>query len=258
MAKIDQRHIALGIAKRISGADDRGQEIEQTLERLKEERIATANHEVQRILENARQQAAQLLAQAENTAQAILQEADAQRDATHQQAYDAGEAAGFEKGLADGHRQAREETCQLLDSARTLLQGAYQAQNTVLNGFNTQACRILQAVGQRVLGDELTTRPEQLAALVQHAIDGLDSTGQVRVVMNRDALRDLRTHGPEVLSALERLERLILEGDPLLDRQEILAISDEGSFDLSPQTQVTRCVEALAPALSLEVPNSDV
>ncbi|MBK8189147.1 MAG: hypothetical protein IPK79_01705 [Vampirovibrionales bacterium] len=255
MAKIDQRQIAIGAAKQIAGADDRGREIEQTLERVTEERILQAEREAQLVVQKARQQAADLIAKAHETAQGIQQDAESRRDATLQQAHDDGEKAGFQKGLSEGLQQAEEQTCELLHSAQTLMTGAYHAQKTVLEGFIPQAALILEAVGKRVVGDALSARPEQLVALIQQAIHELDVSGRVRVVMNRDTLRELRGHGEAVIQSLEGLNRLTLEGDPMLAREEIYALNEEGGFDISPQNQVQRYIEAITPTLSL--PESD-
>lgn len=246
------KNVKVGEALEISGAHDRNEHIERTLERLKKDRLKQAERERQQILTRANEEAAELLEAAKQQAETLIQEAEAKREEVLNQGYQEGETAGYQKGYTDGHQQAQEETVLLLESARTMLEGAYEAQHRVLRGFSQNAADLAAYITQKVLHRELHETPEGILNMVEEAVDALNLTGRIKIVLSVDALRFLKDYSRETASALETLNRFELEADPLLDLHEIYVLSEEGNFILTPQKQAD---ELLAPLEShLEFP----
>ena len=148
--RITHQAVSVGEAFQLSGATDRQQQIELTLDRLKADRIRQAEIESQQILDAAYKESSDLLAaakeRAERTAQTILQEAETQRDDVLQKGYEDGEKHGYETGYQHGLRQAEDETVALLENAQIVLDIAYTAQNKVLSGFEDQAAELIQHI----------------------------------------------------------------------------------------------------------------
>ncbi len=245
------KNVKIGEALEISGAHDRNEHIERTLDRLKKDRLKQADRECQQLLARAGEEAAELVGMAKQKAEAIIQEAENKHEAVLNQGYQDGEAAGYKKGYEDGRQQAQEETVLLLESARTLLEGAYEAQHRVLKNFRHNAADLVAYITQKVLHRELHESPESILAMIEAAADALNLTGRIKVVVSVDTLRFLKEYSRETASALESLNRFDLEADPMLDLHEIYVLSEEGNFILTPQKQAEELLAPLEKHLEL-------
>ncbi len=251
LSKFSKQSIEVGSAFQLSGAHDRQQHIEQTLERLKKVRIKEAEVECQRLLDNARQEAQDIIQLAHQKAATIVQEGESQVEIVLKQAYEEGENAGFTKGKETGLQQAEVETFHLLTSAQLLLNGAYDAQQKILKGFKIDALELITHVTQKVLQQELAQQPEALLHIIDTAVENLHLSGKIKVLISTETLNILNEYSTETQEALGRLNRFQLEADPLLDGYEIFILAEEGNFVLSPENQAKTLIQPLAKHLEL-------
>ncbi len=251
MSKFNKQSIEVGEAFQLTGAHDRQQQIERTLERLKLERIKQAEIECQQMFDNARQEAHEIMQLARQKAETIIKEGETQVETVLKKGYTEGETAGFEKGHKVGLHQAEQETLHLLESAQLLLNGAYTAQEKILIGFKTQAMGLTTYITQKVLQRELSESPETLLTLFDAAIENLNLTGRIKVLVSIDTFKTLTEYNTTTQQALEKLSRYHLEADPLLDTHEIFVLADEGNFVLSPENQGQSLLKSVEKHLEL-------
>jgi flagellar assembly protein FliH len=251
LSRFTHHNIHIGETLELSGASDRQEQIERTLERLKKERIKQAELECQRIIDQARQEAGEIIQLARQKAQALVEEGENSRDEILRQGYQEGETAGYRKGYTDGHQQAEDETTHLLQSARTMMEGAYEARRKVLDGFRHQAGGLVSHIARKVLHKELAESPEIVVAMIERAVEALHLNGKIKIVIGAETLNLLRTYSETTAAALAKLKRFDLEIDPLLEINQVYVLSEEGNFILSPDAQMDQLLEPLEKHLEL-------
>ncbi len=259
-SKFAKQSVEMGEAFQLTGAHDRQEQIERTLERLKQERIKQAELECEQILDSARNEAHQVIELARQKAESIIQEGETQVEAVLKQGYTEGENAGFIKGHAAGLQQAEEETFQLLESAQLIMNSSYTAQEKILNEFKPQAIELIKHVTQKVLQRELNEPAEgseTLINIIDTAIENLHLSGQIKILVSVETLKTLTQYNEKTQEAVEKLSRYHLEADPLLDSHEIFVLSEEGNFVLSPEQQAQVLLKPIEKKLELPELNAE-
>ncbi|MBX2861837.1 MAG: hypothetical protein KTR14_11435 [Vampirovibrio sp.] len=252
--KIRGGTIQVGGSFQIQGDVEMKQQIENSLELMRQERMRAAEAQAEAYLAQVNEQAAQLLADAEEKANELVTDAENRRDQVLQEAYDAGESAGFQKGYDDGIAKAEAETVDLLTGTQEILDSAYQARQTVLKGFRKQAAGLIQAVAEKVLHDEVKA-PERLLDMVDQAVEALNLSGRVQVAVSAEALGNIRQYSRETDGALNRVSRYEFVADSKLRLDEIFVLNDLGTFDLSVASQAALLVDSMTKTLPVEAPD---
>jgi flagellar assembly protein FliH len=239
------------------GNDLRGQ-IEDSLEQIAKERLLDAEQKARAqmdvILEDARDKARDILEKANAQAKALLQTAQEQEQGIRDNAQESGFKAGFEEGYADATAQVEQETVQLLENARLLVETAYQAEKHVLRDFEAHALELVRHLAKKVLRRELADSPDALLAMVNQACEALYMSGKIRLVLHPQVLHEIRQFSERTAEALAALQRFELTTDPALAPQQIYIIGQDGSFELTPETQVDLLLDSLDGHLALPRP----
>lgn len=253
---LNRRQITVGECFQIKGDAEHLKELNDTVEAMVQRKIEQAELKAQNIVQDAvlqaQEKAADIAKTAQATAQSLVEEATAQKDMITQQAYQEGFDAGFQHGTKEATDKVTVETVTLLQSANTLLEGAFEAKQFVLKHFQDDAMALLRHVTQRVLGHEMKTSPDTVLGMIEQAVDSLHLSGRVRVVVGQEILDTLRQFNGETAQAVERIKRFELVGDPHLGLQEIHVLSNEGAFSVGPMSQADRLLTPLTDNLPLD------
>lgn len=261
-SRVFGQKVAVGEPLQLSNGEDLREQIEDSLEQIARERLLSAEKNAQRraqsIIEeaqaSARAAAQEILEKANAQAKALIQNAQEQEQEIRDTAQESGFKAGFQEGYTDATAQVEQETLQLLENARLVLEAAYQAEKRVLQDFELQALALLRHLARKILHRELSESPESLLQMVTRATESLYLSGKVRVVLNPQMLHEIRQFSENTASSLDALQRFEFVADPALDPQQIYIIGQESSFDLSLNTQIDVLTEALGEHLALPRP----
>lgn len=261
-SRVYGQKVALGEPLQLNtGADLLGQ-IENSLEVIAKERLLDAENKAkstaQSILDEAQARAQEILEKANAQAKSLIQTAQEQEASIRDTAQETGFKAGFEEGYADATAQVEQESLSMLDSARLLVEAAYQAEKRVLQEFEPRALQLLQHIAKKVLHQELSDSPETLLNMMSQAVESLYLSGKIRMVVHPEILQAIRQFSTETEKGLEQWQRFEFVPDAALDLQQIYIIGQDGSFELSPNAQLVQLLEPLAEHLELpRTVNSD-
>lgn len=245
------QQVNVGDSYQVSGDAEFKKHVETSLEKLTKQRLLEAENRAESILSQANHEAAAMLAEARAEIESMIREAHAETEAIRKEAYEEGYKDGFAAGEAEGTQKALNEAVAMIHGAETMVEAACQAERLVLKNFEKQALALVEQICKRVLAAELSQTPDMMLGLIERAIENLGMTGRVKVVMSAQALQDVQVYARENQEALESLKRLDISGDPLLDPGQVFVIGAEGSFDLSPASQVQELMAPLQKSLSL-------
>jgi flagellar biosynthesis/type III secretory pathway protein FliH len=183
------------------------------------------------IIANAHAEARTLLAKAHERAQAIEAETE----------------AGFEAGMTAGFEAAADETLELLSSAKLVTEAAYSLQHKLLQQAQPQAVVLMQHILTTLCQWQWQQAPAQWwASLWQQAIDALQLSGQVTVVVHPTHWQLLQGFHEKTQQGLAGLSRFVITTDAQLPTEACFLLSEEGlRFDVSHQQQLALLLEPL-------------
>ena len=258
--RVNRQSVQVGQTFAVEGAEDYREQIQKSIASQRDQAIRDLRNELNAFREQAKAEVAaqvqQLIEEAQAKALHLVEQAEAQRDQICEDAYNQGEQAGFAKGYDDGTARAEAETVELLQSARVVLHGAYQAKERILKRFEPDAIGLIQTLCRTILQKDLQETPEGLIEMTSRALEVLNLTGRVKVVVSQSTLKAIREYSSETQEALEELQRIEWIDDPQLGPTDIYVLSEEGHYILSPGTQLeTLCAplsKALKPVFSEE------
>ncbi len=103
----------------------------------------------------------------------------------------------------------------------------------------------MQYVLERVLRDELVTRPERLGQLIETALANIPLTGQARIVMHPETLKTLQSFSAPLVERWHEIHHLQFKLDPSCSPAQIYLETTESAFELSPESQAARYLKAV-------------
>lgn len=251
VSRLQGQQVNVGESFKINGEAEFRRHVESSLEKLAKQRMLEAEGRAEHLVDQASQEATRLLAEARAQVEAMLRQAQGEVDDIRKNAYEEGFQAGFEQGTREATEQVVQEAVMMIQSAEALVEGACKAEHLVLKNFEKQALRLVEHICRRILARELQESPDSLLRMLDQAVESLNLTGRVRVVMSAQALQTLQDYARENAEALQNLKRLDLAGDPLLEPDQVFVIGEEGSFDLTPDSQLEQLMAPLEKSLSL-------
>lgn len=252
MRRIQENDIKLGQTLQLNGAIDREAYIRQTLERLRQEKLKQVEGEVADIIEQAKQEAANIIAQGQAAAEQLIAEGQAQQDDITGVARNQGHEEGYKAGYAEGREAAEQDSKTLMVSANILLERAYEAQEKILDGFAPKAVTIMHTLCEKILHkacEDFTA--DDWKHWFKEVLGDLHTQSKFRIVVGASSYREFQTFSAELSEALGSMDRVRFEVDPHLAPFEMYAITDEGSIDISPTSQLSAYLSDVEEKLGL-------
>jgi len=243
--------VAIGEPIRLEGNTEFRRDVESSLEIIAQERLREVEAQAKSLLVRAKEESAKILEQANTQAKAVLDQAHSEVGSIRDSAHEEGFKTGYSEGYTDATTQVTDETRQMLEGAQTLVDGAYLAEQRVMKHFESHALELIRHIVRQILGRELSDSPETVMRMIERAIASLYVSGKVQVVVSAQVIHELRAYATATEQALNTMSRFEFIADPVLERNQIYIISQEGCFDLSPDTQLAHLLTAIEPHLTL-------
>lgn len=246
--------VSVGEPLHIQGDAELRREIETSLEMLAKERLLEADARANEIIQAAQAEAAAALEKANAQAREMVSIAQGEVDGIREKAFEEGFKAGFEEGYTEATKQVETETAELLQGAQILAENAYHAERRILKEFEPQTLAMLEHIVRKILARELQDSPDDLMRMIDQAIESLYLSGKVKVVVSAQIIQNLREFSSRTAENLDAMKRYEFIADPALDMHQIYIIGQEGSFDISPETQARQLMEPVKKNLKLPRP----
>ncbi len=250
-----QRHqaeqVSVGEPYQLQGDAELKREIESSLAIIARERLLEVEAQAKSFLTRSQDEAAKILERANAQAKEMITQARAEEEGIREKAYEEGFKTGFEEGYSDATNQVTEETQSLLKGAQVLVDGAYLAEQRVMQHFEKDTLGLIRHLVKQILHRELSDSPETTLHMIRRAVERLYITGKVQVVVNAQVIQDLRSYNAATEQSVSDMHRFEFMTDPILDAQQIYIIGQDSCFDLSPDTQLEQYLSAIEPQLQL-------
>jgi flagellar assembly protein FliH len=255
-SRIYGNRVAVGEPLHLQGDPAFRNELEASLAAITQARLLETEAQCEQLIQAAQAQSEEISEKAAQEATALIAQAQSEETELRESAHEQGFKEGFEEGYADGRKAAENEAITILESAQTLVQGAYLAEQRVLKEFEPQALALIAHVLKRILGEHFTENPEAWLALLECGLDSLYLSSKVKLVLSAQLLHEIKAYSAKSEAALATLSRFELVPDALLSAQQLYVVGQEGCFDLSPNNQAKQLLNPLENHLSLPRPAS--
>ena len=176
---------------------------------------------------------------------------DAAEVVTHQTVYDARLAA--ERILHEAQEEAERVRAQALAEGRErglaavseLLVGARAVASRTRSGSAAEMRTLAVRIAEKILGRELTVRPEAVVDIVAEALNAAGSARQVLVRCHADDLAALERGRPRLLARCSRAQAVQLRADPHVGRGGCIVETELATIDARLSTQLDAIERAL-------------
>ena len=160
------------------------------------------------------------------------------------------EAACRGRGLAEGMRLA-EEAYQAKLARLESLGAQLQAERTeFFDRLEPELVRLAVAISEKVIQQELETRPELVVDMVRSAMKRLRERESLRVSVNPRDVERVREARDDLLSAVDGVKKIEVVEDRRVDAGGCVIESPNGTLDARIRTQIgeiEKALEAVAP-----------
>lgn len=255
-------NVQVGETFSIKGDAERRQEIEETLERMVENRLVEAEAEAAAMINLAKQEAEatrkQVVSEATARANDLMAQAQSEYEAIRQQAYDEGVEKGYIQGYADATGQVQTETIRLLEGMNAIAEKAIEAKALVIDNVQDDTVALVHYLCKKILHDKIADDPEAYIHLVEEAVKNLKLTGKIQVVVGQETLENIYAFTHETGNSLEAMNRFEWIADPRLEHTELYLLTENRRFSVGVDEQLKQFSAPLSDkALVEESPEVD-
>ncbi|MEW5819603.1 MAG: FliH/SctL family protein [Cyanobacteriota bacterium] len=226
-----------------------------------QQQLSKAQIEAQKLLQNALLQVEQTINNAQEEAANILEQAKQDAVNIQAQAQETGQQLGFNQGYQAGFNQSIEETKNIIESAETIINGAYQAQKEILKNTEKEMVRLIIAISKKVIQKELKIQPDIILKLTESAIKDLKERETVKLMLNPNSIQLLKKASPILIKKINSLETIKIIEDKSIPEGGVIVESAASKIDACVETQIEEILnklmeEATVNPVLLNLPDS--
>lgn len=200
--------------------------------------LSKAQLEAQKLLQNALIQVEETINKAQAEASQILEQAKQDAATIQAQAQETGQKLGFDTGYQAGYNQAIEETNNIITSAETIINGAYNAQREILLNTEKEMLALIIAICKKIINKELKTQPDIILRLTEAAIKELRERELVKIFVNPQTVDLIKKASPILVKRINSLETIKIIEDKSIPIGGVIVESSSGKIDAQIDTQL--------------------
>lgn len=165
------------------------------------------------------------------------------------------ETTARERGLAEGMRVAEEAYQAKLARLEALIEQVRAERSEFFARIEPEVVRLAVAIAEKVIQQELETRPEVVVEMVRAAMARLRDREVLRISLNPRDLERVREAKDDLVGAVDGVKKIDVIEDRRVDPGGCVIESPNGTLDARVRTQIEeieRALELAAPAGSGE------
>lgn len=200
--------------------------------------LTQAQMKAQQLIQDALIQVEQTINEAQAEAAAILEQAKQDAINIQARAQETGQKLGFDSGYQAGFNQSIEETQNILASAETVINGAYQAQKEILQNTEKEMLTLVVAIAKKVIQKELKMQKDIILKITEQAIKELKDREVVKIMVNPQVVELMKKASPILQQRINGLEVIKIIEDKSIPVGGVIVESPSGKIDGQIDTQL--------------------
>lgn len=162
---------------------------------------------------------------------------------TKDKAYQEGYNAGYEKG--------RSEIERLITRLHTLIEGAIDKRDTIIDDAETQIIRIILLIARKVVKSISEEQKSVVVANIKSALEKIKGKTEIIIRVNTEDLELTTEHKEEFIQRFEELRHVTILEDTRIDKGGCIIETDFGSVDARIATQLQEIEEKIRELANL-------
>ncbi len=203
------------------------------------EEVRRKTNEAQAALQKAKDEAAEIEAAAKQAAEQMQEEARSGMEAQKSEGYEAGFAEGKEAGFESG----KEEVSRLIDRLHAMLEGVMERRQKILDETEQQIVDLVLLMTRKVVKVISENSKTVVAANVVQALRKLKGKGSVTLRVNLKDQAFVSSHIKDFIAAVENAEGLSVAEDSSVDPGGCIVETDFGEIDARIMSQLDELEE---------------
>ena len=161
-----------------------------------------------------------------------------------------GEIKGREAGEKEGLKKGRQSVQPTIDTLETLLEDLTLVRNNTLKGLEAEIVALTIGIARKIVGQELTVRPELIVTTIKNALSQIETAGKIRIKLNPDDIELLNNTPADLGAILSDTATVTYESDPSITSGGCVIETDAGNIDARLETQFQAIDETFQAAMS--------
>jgi flagellar assembly protein FliH len=203
--------------------------------------VKNKNNQAKKIRQEAEDEAKRIVNEAEKTAQETQATAESRVAQLEKEAYEKGYAEGREKGYASG----QEEIDRLIQRFHVIIAKAIEKRNEIIDDSENQLIDMVLLIARKVIKVISENQRNVVINNVIQSLRKLKSRGDVVVRVNLEDLQLATEHAREFVEKIENVKTVTVMEDSTVDRGGCLIETDFGQIDARISSQLHEIEEKI-------------
>jgi len=225
----------------IKQAQEEAEQIREQAEKTAFEEVRKKTDQAEISKKDAESEAEQIIARAKAEAEELIAQARSQQE----QIYQENKEAGFQKGHEEGYQNGKGEVERLIDRLHTIINGAIEKRNDIINEAETQLIDLVILIATKVVKVISENQRNVVINNVVQALRKLKSRGNVAIRVNLADL-DLTTDNVQsFMKMVENVKSIVVMEDTSVDKGGCIIETDFGQIDARISSQLKEIEEKI-------------
>lgn len=163
----------------------------------------------------------------------------------------------YQEGYNAGYESGRSEIERLISRLHTLIEGAIDKRDTIIDDAETQIIRIILLIARKVVKSISEEQKGVVVANIKSALEKIKGKTEIIIRVNTEDLELTTEHKEEFIQRFEELRHVTILEDTRIDKGGCIIETDFGSVDARIATQLQEIEEKIRELANLsyfEVP----
>jgi len=205
------------------------------------EHIKKANEKAKRIEEEAQDKAQKIIIEKENE----INQKIAQQEAEFKAKIEELKEKAYQEGYEAGYNSGRSEVERLIKRLHTIIEGAIDKRDKIINDAEEQIIRIILLIARKVVKAISEEEKKVVIENIKAALEKIKGKTEVIIRVNTEDLEMATEHKDELMQMFEQLKHVVILEDTRVDRGGCIIETDFGSVDARIATQLNEIEEKI-------------
>ncbi len=156
----------------------------------------------------------------------------------------------YNQGVRDTRQQTRDEVRQVLSSFRQACGELVRLHSSILEQSRGDMINLVIALSRRIIGRELATGRDTIAATLQAAVDHAIASDEYVIILHPDDLALAREMEPQLIESVRGLKHIVFRTSPEITRGGCRLESNTCAVDATIEAQLETAREFLEQEVS--------
>jgi flagellar assembly protein FliH len=180
-------------------------------------------------------------AEAKKEAEKYLSEAKLKAERIEREAYE----KGLEEGKSIAMEEGRKAVVPLIETVKKILTEVSGLKGNIYKTIESEMLELIFAVSESVIHREIAADKEMVLNTIKAAVAGIIGKEEIAIKVNPEDLEAARKIKTDIMSSINGLKNVAIDGDPSIGRGGCVVETNFGSIDARIEQQIEEIKQTL-------------